>query len=97
MDHLLHRPGTGRFYCIGLNMEQISLTLTDEECDALIFAYVQSKMRPESRSQFDATYQTTGDIKEALWHSVINEMVNEALLEEITRSTAAKSEQPTKD
>lgn len=77
-------------------MEQLELKLTPEEYDALVFAYVRHALRAESRNQFEATYNQTRDIKEALWHGVINEMVNVALLETLKSHTAATA-QPTEE
>lgn len=68
------------------------LKMTDDEYAALIFTYVDSKMLPVSKDQFDAVFNTTGDIKEALYAAVINEVVNDALSAFIDKFKAEENE-----
>lgn len=55
------------------------LNMTEEEYTALVITYVSNVMRPESLDQFDSVFKATGNVKEALYASVINEVVNAAL------------------
>ena len=55
---------------------EIEVNLTEEEYDNLALMYAQTYFSQESVDQFNKTLETTGSVKDALYHSAINEMVN---------------------
>lgn len=55
---------------------EIEVNLTEEEYDNLALMYAQTYFSQESVGQFNKTLETTGSVKDALYHGAINEMVN---------------------
>lgn len=55
---------------------EIEVNLTEEEYDNLALMYAQTHFSQESVDQFNKTLETTGNIKDALYHGAINQMVN---------------------
>lgn len=59
--------------------EQVEIKMTEEETDLLVRSFVEVALLDVSKAQFDESMQSTGDIKEALYAAVVNEMANIAL------------------
>jgi len=58
---------------------EISVELTDDEYSNIVMMYIETVMRDESKHQFYSVLDETGDIKEALFASVVNETINTLL------------------
>lgn len=55
---------------------EIEVNLTEEEYNNLVLLYAETHFSEESVDQFRKTLDSTGDIKEALFHGAVNQMVN---------------------
>jgi hypothetical protein len=55
------------------------LNMTDDEYAALVMTYVDNALQDVSKDQFYEVLDTTGDVKEALFAAIVNEVVNVAL------------------
>lgn len=60
-------------------MDEVQISLTNNEFRYLIQHYVSTTMSPASQEQFAAELNATNNMKEALFTAVINESVNNAL------------------
>lgn len=57
----------------------VDVNFDDEELDMIVHMYVRQALRKESVGVFNTTLNRTNDIKQALYHAVINDMVNDTL------------------
>lgn len=61
----------------------ITLELTQEEQDTAVFHYVIHHLCGASIEQFNDVLDDTKDLKEALYHAILNETINNALIQQI--------------
>lgn len=57
----------------------INIDLDQEELDLFVHMYVHQALRRESVDVFNADIAKTGDVKQALYHAVINDLINDML------------------
>lgn len=80
-EDLEPQSGTEEFVNLDANIDPDTIM-------ALCRVYVETRMHPATVSLFNEVMSVDGNIEEALFRSVINEMVIQALVDQLARTSA---------